>query len=266
MSKNDITAFISTHARISLSDWTVLAKLITDHAKLIKEKNQSAADTEESTLPNILSRREIEDALNGPLQAFFKLAITAYSTLARVQVNLNMLEDDTLKEKRAKLADEDKVPDKILKNTSLADITKIRRALDELVTQQAELWQSSRQQWEHQLLQHLNEQGLSLSEIEVKEFTDPEPISELLDRFTALNIDLPKTSKDDMNFSKYLTLKADIAIQSALSRQHLPHEQSNIQKVLSKIKSDFNAINKQEVNMLAEQKAAINAAVANVSW
>ena len=176
-----------------------------------------------------------------------------------------MMEDETLKEKRATLSDEDKVPENILKNTTLADLTKIQQALDQLTTEHEQAWETHRQQWTQQMLQRLNEQGLSLSEIEVKEFTDLEPISELLDRFVALNIDLPKTKKSDMNFSKYLTLKADITIQSALSRQHMPHDQSDIQKVLGKLKSDFTAIAKQETQILADQKTETDQAVANIS-
>lgn len=266
MAKKNEDAFIGTHAKVILSDWPVIAALVAKHGKLIKEQSQTPSEEEKSVLPNVISRREVEDAINGPLQAFFKQKITAYSTISRIRLHLNMKEDDTLKEKRAKLSDEDKVPDSILKNTTSSDLTKILQELDQLTTEHEQQWEEHRQQWTQQILQRLNEQRLSLSEIEVKEFSDPEPISELLDRFVALNIDLPKTKKSDMNFSKYLTLKADITVQSALSRQHMPHGQPEIQKVLGKLKSDFNAIAKQETQILTDQKTAANQVVANISW
>jgi len=257
--------FIGTHAKVILSDWQVLATIVTKHSTLIKESTQEE-ESESEPGPQVLSQREIDDAFNGPMQAFFKQKITAHSAIARLRLHLTMNDDETFKEKRAKLPDEDKIPESILSSTSLSDLNKIGKELDQLTTEHHEQWEQCRDAWNKHILQRLSETGLSLSEIEIKEFQDPEPISELSDRFVSLNIALPKTHKADMDFSKYLTLKTDIAVQSALSRQHLPHEQSDIQRILKQLKSDFNAIRKQEQQILSEQKAATNQAVANITW
>ena len=87
MVKKNEDAFIGTHSRITLSDWPVIADLVAKHGKLIKEQSQESTENEESTLPNVLSRREIEDAINGPLQTFFKQKATAYATLSRVRLS-----------------------------------------------------------------------------------------------------------------------------------------------------------------------------------
>ena len=265
MAKKSEDIFVSTHAQVIVSDWKVFADIVAKHGKLIKEQSYDTNE-QETSLPHVISRREIEDALNGPMQSFFKQKLVAYTKLSLIRMNLNMVENDTFKNQRADLPDADKVPENILKNTSLSDVLKIQKELDQLTKAHADIWDQHRKQWNQQILQRLSEQNLSLSEIEIKEFTDPEPISELLDRFVTLNIDLPRTRKSEMSFSKYLTLKADIAIQSALSRQHLPHAQSDIQKILNKLKPDFSTIAKQESQLIASQKTSTNEAVANISW
>ncbi len=265
MAEQKQTDLMGTDARLVISDWHVLAKIIAGHATLIKDLVQGE-DEEETSRPNVLSQREIEDAFNGPLQKFFKQKATAYAATARVRLEITMREDENLKGRRAKLNDKDKVPESIVKKTSISDLNKIQTALDQLTSEHNEKWEESRTAWNEHILQRLSECDLSLSEIEVKEFKDPEPISELNDRFVSLNIDLPKINKADMDFSQYLTLKADVTIQSALSRQHLPNAQSDIQRVLKQLKSDFSNIRKQEQQILEEQKTATNEVVANISW
>lgn len=262
--KND-EKIIGTHARITLSDWHVLAKLIAKHGALIKDRPQQEGAETEST-PSVLSQREIDDAFNGPLQHFFKQASTTYAAIARVRIHLNMREDEAFKDKRADIPEEDKVPENILEQASISDLNKIQNELDDLMLAQSEHWEQCLEAWNNHLLQRLSDIGLSLSDIEIKEFYDPEPISELSDRFVSLNIPLPKMRKSEMNFSTYLTLKSDIAIQSALSRQHLPHQQSDIQKLLKQLKTDFNDIRQQEQEILMGQKAASTQVIANITW
>ena len=70
MAKNQKELFISTHIRVILSDIKVLADLITEHALFIKERTQRSQEEKKSPLPKVLSRREIEEAIEGPLQGF----------------------------------------------------------------------------------------------------------------------------------------------------------------------------------------------------
>lgn len=271
MSKTTEETFIGTHARLLISDWKVIAELISKHSSFIKshfDSENKSADEEipNTALPHVLSRREIEEAINGPLQAFFKEKLSAYMKISLLRMYITLREDDTLKDYRADLPDFNKIPQTILQNTSLSDLKKIQQNLDALTIEHAEAWENARKEWNQTILQRLNEQKISFSDIEIKEFLDPEPISELFDRFTDLNIALPKLRKSDMNSSQYLTLKSDIAIQSSLSRQHISHGQADIQKTLSKLKSDFNAIAKQEKQMIEEQKKTTQEVIANISW
>src|SRR5262249_6389768 len=163
---------ISTPTRVILSDYKVLADLITEHALLIKERTQQSQEESQSPLPKVLSRREIEDALEGPLQGFFKQKISAYLKIAKVRMHLTIMEDEMLRDHRGTLAEEDKIPARILQNTSLSDLAKMQQTLDPLTTEHAEQWKQSREQWNQQILESLNKQGLAFSEIEIKEFLD----------------------------------------------------------------------------------------------
>ncbi len=262
--KRERDLFVGTHARIVLSDYPVLADLIIKYSQFVKDQLQSP--NKQATYPiHIIKRREIEDAIEGPMSTFFKQKLTAYMTLARIHMSLNILQEDTLKSKHSELLDIDKIPEPLLKNTSLLELSKIKQQLDQLTLEHAKVWEQSSEQWIEHILSCLNKENLSLSVIETKEFKDLEPISALLDRFTILNIDFPKMQKSDMNFSKYLTLKADIAIQSALSRQHKPHSQADIQKILNQLKSEFNAIAKQELEIAHTQGIATHQIVAKLS-
>jgi len=264
MTRKKDEKIIGTHARITLSDWHVLAKLIAKHSAFIKDRPQQE-ETETESTPSALSQREIDDAFNGPLQQFFKQASTAYSAIARVRIHLNMREDEAFKDKRADIPEEDKVPENILEQTSISDLNKIQNQLDDLILTHGDYWEQCFEAWNNHMLQRLSDIGLTLSDIEIKEFYDPEPVSELRDRFISLNIPLPKMKKSGMNVSTYLTLKSDIAIQSALSRQHLPHQQADIQKFLKQLKTDFSNIQKQEEDISAEQKSEITQIIANIT-
>jgi len=262
--KKERDLFIGTHARIVLSDYPVLAKLIMKYSQFVKDQLQSS--NKQLHYPtHIINRREIEDAIDGPMSTFFKQKLTAYMALARIHMSLNILQEDTLKNKQSELLDIDKIPESLLKNMSLSDLSKIKQQLDQLTHEHAKVWEQSSKQWTEHTLSCLNNENLSLSTIEIKEFKDLEPISELLDRFTILNIDFPKMQKSDMNFSKYLMLKADIAIHSALSRQHKPHNQPDIQKILNQLKSEFTTIAKQELEIANTQGIATHQIVAKLS-
>jgi hypothetical protein len=267
MAKKIEKTFIGTHERVILSDCASLSALIEKHGRRIKAQRETAQDSENSAQnPHIISQQEIEDAINGPLQGFFKQIMSAHAKLSLIRMNLTILDDESFNKNRAQLTSDDQVPTNILQSISLSDIHKIQQELDQLTETQNQQWEKFHSDWAEYLNHRINEIGVSLSEIESSEFNTPEPSSELQERFIALNIALPKVKLDDMNFLKYFTLKSDIAIHSALSRQHLPNNQTDINKFLKKLKTDFDTMHKQESDLLAAHKSVTNQAVAKISW
>lgn len=253
MIKTLIDTELLTYAKITLSDFKVLANLISEHSKLVKETARETEEEEsDDSAHRILSDREILDALNGPLQKFFKDKLIAYSTIARVRLELTISKEELFKEYREQ-PQEFKLNKKYLENITLSDISDIQNKLDQLCEEHYEKWQEKLAQWQQAILKKLDEKNITLSIIEIQEFQGKEPLSELLDRFTDLKIELPKTKKREMNYSDYLKYKTDIAILSALSRQHLPHEEKEINKILKSLKSVFDSIT-QEVNQLIKSQ------------
>lgn len=265
MNKTLTDTELLTYAKITLSDFKVLANLISEHSKLVKETARETEEEESDSAHRILSDREILDALNGPLQKFFKDKLIAYSTIARVRLELTISKEELFKEYREQ-PQEFKLNKKYLENLTLSDISDMHNKLDQLCEEHYAKWQEKLAQWQQAILKKLDEKNISLSIIEIQEFQGKEPISELLDRFTDLKIELPKTKKREMNYSDYLKYKTNIAILSALSRQHLSHEEKEINKVLKSLKSVFDTIHQEENQLIKSQEQETQKMVENIAF
>ncbi len=86
-----------------------------------------------------------------------------------------------------------------------------------------------------------------------------EPLSELIDRFTELKLELPKTKKPTYHFSDYLILKLTLCVHSALSRQHVANPEEALQKVLKTLKANFKIIKQTESELIQQQNNRIEA-------
>jgi hypothetical protein len=128
----------------------------------------------------------------------------------------------------------------------------MQKTLDDQTQLHYQQWQEQIQQWQQQLITNLTAHDTQLSDIEIKEFQDQEPLSELLARFIDLHIDISKP--EVMNFEEYFHLKTHLTIHSSLSRRHQTHENHEIHKILKKLKKDFSAINKDEKELLTQQQ------------
>lgn len=252
----EIEHFFGTHARIILSDWPALAQLLIRYSTPVKvsiKKDKTTAPPSKA----ILTKAQIDEALISPFHTFLKPHINAAATLYRYKLELAVQEDEALKEQLPKLDDEQALPPETLEKISVNHSEKIQTGLNTLLGEQNQQWNEALLMWKEMLVTALEKNGVSLSDLEYKELQNQETTTELLDRFVELNIDLPKTRKSKMTFHKYLTLKIDLSIQSALSRTQKPHAQSDIQKILKKIKTPLEMIRKQEIQIAAQQKQAV---------
>lgn len=262
MAKKESDYFIGTYAKIILSDWPMLAELVSVHTQLIKHAPEQEKEVQQF---NLLSERQITDAIKGPYQAFFKQKMIAYAAISRLQLELTVEKEEVFKEKRTP-PETKELPKKLVEKFSFSDLDNIRSELDQLTSEHDQQWKEYIQQWQGKILSRINEIGITLTEIEIKEFKDQEPISELYDRFVNLHIELPKTKKNAMNFQKYFTYKIYLIIHSALSRQHRPHQQEDIKKILKLLKSDLDAIRKEEKQILADQKQATDKLIEPIAF
>ncbi len=251
--------FIDTSARIIFSDWKILANIAVKHSTSVKDMLQ--ANAEESSPFTILSDTQVAEALAGPFGHFFKQKMSAYARISRMQMELNISKEDVFKGKRAPHAEAKALPKKQIDKFTLADVENIQNKLDTLTNEHITQWEEQLSLWKQQLVEQLTQQDQALSDIEIKEINDPEPLSELLDRFTNLSVELPKVKKGDVTFTSYLTYKAQLAIHSSLSRKQLPHQADDIKKVLKKLKAFFDQVQKQEQALIEQQQTETDEAI-----
>jgi hypothetical protein len=218
--------FTGTYARIILSDWSVLAKMI--------------SNTDDPRLSQV----EIDEALNGPLGNFFRQKIAAY---AKIMIGAHELAKSS--EEAFKPLVDDKLPLK-----SGAEIDKALLALSDLTEQHYQEWLENWEQFSQNLIKSLSQKKVILNAIESEDLSRRELLSELYKRFQDLQLNLPKLKSPIMNLEHYLYFKTYLAIQSALSRQHLPHQSADIEAVLKSMKKDFQAIAQAEKTLLKKQE------------
>ncbi len=252
--------FLGTYSKVILStNWTVLAKLIVEHTTLVKDQKATTNQDEGSNNFNILTDRQLDDILAGPYQHTIKQQLSAYAAVAKVKLAFNLNSEEFSKGRAVPEDDEQGIPAEILAATSIADLNALQENLEQLTEQQFSTWGSHIQGWKNEIINTLNTAEIQLSDIEIKEFQDEEPMSELSERFDSLNVaTLPVSEKQTINFEKYFLLKSYIAIHSCLSRQHLANSDVEIKKVLKSIKALLSRINKQETELLNIQQDEIN--------
>ena len=251
MNTTKTTALLSTDAKVFINNWQAIRKIITEHTTLVKK---SQNETEQRTSSSVFSDQQITDALTGPYQQFIKRTLSAYAKLTFLRLQLTIHQDDSLKSPHHR--DTEVIPSKILEKQTLSDLDKIQSQLDVLTQEHHQQWQEKIKTWNKQLTATLTKLEIPLNDIEVKELQDKEPLSELLDRFTELNIELPKLGKSDFNYEKYLRLKTELAIRSSLSRRHQSNTKDDVQAIIKKMKNDFTQIEQQEKTLWTEQNNA----------
>lgn len=252
MATKETDSFISTDAKVLINDWQVLHNLIETHTQLTTSKID---ETKAITLTTLLSERQLTDALTGPYQQFFKQKLSAYSAIAKLRLELSMRQDDSLKVELNDDQETNSAFNSLVEKYSVSDINKMQSELDQLTHEHDGQWNTQLNQWNQQLLASLTASQIPLNDIEIQEFQDNEPLSELIGRFTDLNIDLPKLDFPNFTFECYLKLKLELAIRSSLNRCHKAHESSDISHMLKKFKDDFAHINQQEKELANKQKA-----------
>src|SRR3990167_9199284 len=236
---------LSTNAKVFLNDWRTIRDIIKEHTKLTTEKNQQPTTP---SLTALFSDRQLTDALSGPYQAFFKEKLSAYATIAKLRLTLNMTEENKKHPLTKDLASQN-----VSTTYSLNDIDKMQNELDTLTKEHHKQWQALLAQWDQLLIAGLTANQVPLTDREQKELQDKEPLSELLNRFTDLNLELPSLDFTHFNYPQYLKLKMELVIVSSLSRRHETHTASDIDKVFKKLKSEFDRIAQEEKKVLKKQ-------------
>ncbi len=240
--------FLSTDSKALINDWQVICDIITEATELVKDQLKKS---ENSYTPTLLSDRQISDALNGPLEWFFRPHLTAHTKFAKLRYLLTVSQDDNFKENSR----ESLISETQLVKLTIGEIDKPQKELEALIKSHYEAHKAHFQNATSQLLMSLMAQSITLTDMEMEQFKANEPYSELTGRFLDLNIPMPKHKT--MDIGVYFHFKIYLAIHSSLSRQQLPHTTAEINPYIKKFKNELTEITKKHDQLFIQQKQAL---------
>ena len=251
--------FFTTYARTLISDWQPVKRWIQEHTvSALKERHQQSS---EST-PELISEAQLDEITSGPYHPFLKNTYIAYAKLVYARQQYRMFSDDTFKEFAA--SHKHKLTDKEMETLSNFNFTELQKDLTALFKDSHESWDMVIRQWQQAIIQPLMQH--QLTEREIEEFTAFDPLNEILNRFNDLNLDTPKYKKNSMNFAEYLKLKTFLLLYSALSRQHIPHTQTDLTAAIKPLKSLFSQIQQQDKELNQQQASQYEAIIQPIQF
>lgn len=248
--------FTGTYGKNLLAQWSILSDLMHQQTIWVKETIQT--QDQDSRGATLLHDRQINDALNGPFQAFFKQHLNAYRKISTIETALTLSKEDFFKESEPAVDITLGVPEEILSTMELSTLKELRDQLDDMTHAHFEEWFMHIQTWIETLLAVFSENKLTLSDLEIQDFSINQPLSELRDRFINLKIAIPPLSKSAFNFQQYFTLKITLAIQSALSRMQNPNTDKDIELALKSFLPALKTINESENELFDTQKKSVD--------
>lgn len=243
--------FYNTYAKMLLAHWTVLTQYIHQTTLWVKDTLQEKKDGV------LLSDQQINDALNGPFQQFFKPLLAAQAKLAKLESAVTLSKEDFFKEAESESNKTLGLAKQLIEKTEISTLKELRKKCDELTTEYYAQWDTHITEWTELLLADFKKMDLVLSDIEIRDFTTRHPVSELDTIYVDLKVPAPKLSKTDFNFSQYFKAKTTLAIHSALNRTQQPNTEHDIAQKMKALKSTLSTIEKTEKKLSDTQKNAI---------
>jgi hypothetical protein len=209
--------FFTTYSKIMLSQYDPVKNIVQKHTPGISEEK-----IEDQTL---LSSEQLNEALNGPYGRFINLILPAYAGFNKLVSSINLTQDTLFKTKRVNIAAEVDLP-KQLKNFPLNKMTALEKKLQQYINEYHDIWETLLQEWNEHLLKSIASIDFAVSEIEQREFTLEETVSQILNQFTDFRIDMPAVNLESLTFHEYLVLKIHLMIHNSLGRRQLSIKRS----------------------------------------
>ncbi len=255
---------LSTCAKLALSDWPVLARLITHYSTPIQKTNAAL----ESTKVSVLSDNQINEAFQGPFGTFLKDKVMDFASLAKVKSKhitsqQEMFKRDIVEDPKA---DVNGLTAIVASQISIPTLDSIFSQLEHLTHEHNEQWIEANKYWKNGLTQYFSQSNMPLAEIELEDFMTDVSATELLKQFTELKLNPPKTKLGCNTFGSYLKLKSSLAVYSSLSRRLQAHTENDVTQFLKSLVNYFSDIEKYEKQMLDNQHAQTNQVLQAVAF
>lgn len=243
-----------TTGKALLNDWQALRNIIAQITCTQKEK-QEKVNEDSAHFFKLLSDTQIDDAFHGPFHPLIHHLTHAYSLITQIRTRLIVTQDDNLKS-RVQDSGFD-LPEGLNKEINAASLDKKQRELDEAARHQFQQWRELIGKWQQNFVMQITTSGITLSEGEINEIQQTEPVSELINRFTDLKLEAPKMKKQNYTLNDYLNLKIILIVHSALSRQHITNIDAELQKLLKQLKPHFKTLSQEENELIKQQDTEI---------
>lgn len=259
--------FTGTYAKNILADWKIISDYIRQQTAWIRDTIQAEHEIH-PLIPSLLTDLQINDALNGPFQTFFKMHLQTYATITKMDTALTIAKEDFFKDSEHINEKVFEVSQKSLDKLEFSTLKDLRNQLDEKTKEHFLQWESHVRNWgdliTKLLLTEFKKNNFKLSDIELQDVSVNQPMSELNDRFIHLQLEFPKLSKSHFDFQQYFTLKAMLAIQSALNRMQQSSTAQDIEQHLKTIHPAFKTIHKAEKELAQTQEKILQDLIKNI--
>lgn len=234
-----------TTLSILFNDWIALREIM---AKITLTRKQSQNATKKDTSFSLLTETQIHDGFYGPYHALIRAFSQAYALISKLRTHLTITQDENIK---ALLKTSDlNLPKAVKTEINAATLDKLQRKIDELVKEHFKKWEEQIIRWREQLIMQLTMHEIALSDFEIEDLSQPETLSEMLERFIELKLTPPKIKGDAYSFSDFLRCKAILVIHSAFNRQHESRSIEEIQKITKLFKNDFKQMDVEQEQLI----------------
>jgi hypothetical protein len=244
---------IPSTAKLLMTNWMALREIMAKITQTRKEKQEGNTPD----LTHLITDKQIFNAFYGPYHPLIQKLTKSYALINRIRTYFVITQDDNIKPHIQK--ENIELPKNINTDINAASLDKIQKQLDVVAKTHFQQWEENVNNWGHQFVMQLTLNEINLSEHEIENFSAAETLSELLDQFTDLSLELPLKKNERYSFTDYFQLKSILCIQSALSRQHKPHDKNEIDTILKNFKRDFKQITQEENNLITQFNQEVDA-------
>ncbi|HYF98172.1 MAG TPA: hypothetical protein VD770_04255 [Coxiellaceae bacterium] len=243
---------LSTFAKLALSDWKALAKLIAYYSTPIHKEPVE----DENLKPLVLTDAQLQEALQGPFSSFLKQKMREYASIGKVKAKNIITQQEFFKRDNPPdtTPDENGLTAEIASHVSIPTLNSLLDQMHQLTHEHNQQWIEANTYWKNGLAQYFEQSSMNLSEIEKQDFMTDVSATELLNQFSELKIEAPKTKQGCTTFGAYLKLKSALAVYSSLSRRLQSHTENDVNQFLKPLLNYFSDVEKYEQQMLSNQR------------
>ena len=123
--------FTGTYAKNLLADWSVISDFIRQKTTWVKDTVRGETEFHPLKFPT-LNDQQINDALNGPFQHFFKAHLRAHAQISKVEAALSITKEDLFKDAEQPIEAPFGLPQPFLNKMEFSTFKELRNKLDAL--------------------------------------------------------------------------------------------------------------------------------------